>query len=112
MTPIDDTKYSVFAPSQAAMEEARARISSWLSAERTPELEFGAIYKAKVVEVRDIGVLVTLYSGMSPALVHNTQLDHRKVYNFFKVTQTQSPFFSISFSCKPIFDKEDLSSNA
>ncbi|CAB3249435.1 unnamed protein product [Arctia plantaginis] len=79
VTPIDETKYSVFAPSQAAMDEARARISTWLSAERTPELEFGAIYKAKVVEVKDIGVLVTLYTGMAPALVHNTQLDHRKI---------------------------------
>ncbi|KAM3959300.1 polyribonucleotide nucleotidyltransferase 1 [Aphomia sociella] len=79
VTPIDETKYSIFAPSQVAMEEARARIAGWLSAERTPELEFGAIYKAKVVEVRDIGVLVTLYPGMSPALVHNSQLDHRKI---------------------------------
>lgn len=79
VTPIDETKYSVFAPSQTAMDEARARISSWLTSERTPELEFGAIYKAKVVEVKDIGVLVTLYPGMAPALVHNTQLDHRKI---------------------------------
>ncbi|CAK1547457.1 unnamed protein product [Leptosia nina] len=79
ITPIDETKYSVFAPSQTAMDEARARIAGWIAAERTPELEFGAIYTAKVVEVRDIGVLVTLYSGMSPALVHNTQLDHRKI---------------------------------
>ncbi|XP_049878134.1 polyribonucleotide nucleotidyltransferase 1, mitochondrial [Pectinophora gossypiella] len=79
VTPIDETKYTVFAPSQAAMEEARARIAGWLAAERTPELEFGAIYKAKVVEVKDIGVLVTLYPGMSPALVHNSQLDHRKI---------------------------------
>ncbi|XP_026756596.2 polyribonucleotide nucleotidyltransferase 1, mitochondrial [Galleria mellonella] len=79
VTPIDETKYTIFAPSQAAMDEARARIAEWLSAERTPELEFGAIYKAKVVEVRDIGVLVTLYPGMSPALVHNSQLDHRKI---------------------------------
>lgn len=65
------------------MDEAKARISSWLSAERTPELEFGAIYKAKVVEVLDSGVLVTLYSGMTPALLHNSQLDHRKVSFIF-----------------------------
>ncbi|XP_075983169.1 polyribonucleotide nucleotidyltransferase 1 [Anticarsia gemmatalis] len=79
VTPIDEVKYSVFAPSQSAMEEARARISSWLSAERAPDLEFGAVYRARVVEVRDIGVLVTLYPGMAPALVHNSQLDHRKI---------------------------------
>ncbi|XP_026332873.1 polyribonucleotide nucleotidyltransferase 1, mitochondrial [Hyposmocoma kahamanoa] len=79
VTPIDETRYSIFAPSQAAMDEAQARIQTWLSAERTPDLEFGAIYKAKIVEVKDIGVLVTLYSGMAPALVHNSQLDHRKI---------------------------------
>ncbi|XP_046971467.1 polyribonucleotide nucleotidyltransferase 1, mitochondrial isoform X2 [Vanessa cardui] len=79
VTPIDETRYSVFAPSAAAMDEARARLQRTLDADRAPDLEFGAVYSAKVVEVRDIGVLVTLYSGMSPALVHNTQLDHRKI---------------------------------
>jgi len=44
-----------------------------------PQLEFGAIYKARVVEVREIGVMVTLYPSMQPALVHNSQLDQRKV---------------------------------
>lgn len=44
-----------------------------------PQLEFGAIYKAKVVEIREIGVMVTLYPSMQPALVHNSQLDQRKV---------------------------------
>ncbi|KAL4703578.1 hypothetical protein ACJJTC_006964 [Scirpophaga incertulas] len=79
VSPIDETKYSMFAPSQAAMDEARLRIDGWLAKERTPELEFGAIYKAKVVEVKDIGVMVTLYPGMTPALLHNSQLDHRKI---------------------------------
>lgn len=45
-----------------------------------PQLEFGAIYKAKIVEIRDIGVMVTLYPTMQPTLVHNSQLDQRKVY--------------------------------
>ncbi|XP_041968949.1 polyribonucleotide nucleotidyltransferase 1, mitochondrial [Aricia agestis] len=79
ITPIDETRYSVFAPSQAAMDEARARIDAALTADRAPELEFGAIYTAKVVEVRDIGVMVTLFPNMAPALVHNSQLDHRKI---------------------------------
>ncbi|CAH2983536.1 unnamed protein product [Chilo suppressalis] len=79
VTPIDETKYTIFAPCQTAMDEARVRIDGWLTSERTPELEFGAIYKAKVVEVRDIGVMVTLFPGMTPALVHNSQLDHRKI---------------------------------
>ncbi|XP_053613337.1 polyribonucleotide nucleotidyltransferase 1, mitochondrial [Plodia interpunctella] len=79
VTPIDETKYSIFAPSQTAMEEAKARISSWLSAERTPELEFGGVYSARVVEVRDAGVLVALHPALPPALLHNSQLDHRKI---------------------------------
>ncbi|XP_050664191.1 polyribonucleotide nucleotidyltransferase 1, mitochondrial isoform X2 [Leptidea sinapis] len=79
ISPIDENKYAVFAPSECAMSEARTRLARWLSAESVPQLEFGAIYTAKVVEVRDNGVLVTLYPGMSPALLHNTQLDHRKI---------------------------------
>ncbi|XP_061384367.1 polyribonucleotide nucleotidyltransferase 1, mitochondrial [Danaus plexippus] len=79
ITPIDETHYRVFAPSPAALEDARSRLAAILNATRTPEMEFGAIYTAKVVEVKDIGVLVTLYPDMSPALVHNTQLDHRKI---------------------------------
>jgi len=48
-----------------------------------PQLEFGAIYKAKIVEIREIGVMVTLYPSMQPTLVHNSQLDQRKVNTFF-----------------------------
>ncbi|KAF8773605.1 Polyribonucleotide nucleotidyltransferase 1 like protein [Argiope bruennichi] len=44
-----------------------------------PELVFGAIYTAKIVEIRDIGVMVTLYPNMKPALLHNSQLDQRKI---------------------------------
>jgi polyribonucleotide nucleotidyltransferase len=47
--------------------------------ERAPDLEFGGIYTSKIVEIRDIGVMVTLYPSMPPALLHNSQLDQRKV---------------------------------
>lgn len=69
----------MFAPSQSAMDEADEIIQKLLSTERTPDLEFGGIYKATIVELRDIGVMVTLYTGMPPALLHNSQLDQRKV---------------------------------
>lgn len=69
----------MFAPNQAAMNEAKELIDQFLTTEREPELEFGAIYTAKIVEVRDIGVMVTLYSTMTPSLLHNSQLDQRKV---------------------------------
>lgn len=62
-----------------AMDEAKELIDSSLSAEREPILEFGAIYTAKIVEVLDIGVMVTLYPNMAPALLHNSQLEQRKI---------------------------------
>ena len=61
------------------MDEAKEMIDQFLVSDREPELEFGAIYTAKIVEVREIGVMVTLYPTMHPALLHNSQLDQRKV---------------------------------
>lgn len=79
VTQIEDSTFSVFAPNQAAMNEAKELINQFLTTEREPELEFGAVYTGKIVEVRDIGVMVTLYPTMTPALLHNSQLDQRKV---------------------------------
>lgn len=79
MSSIDDVTYNIFAPNQQAMDEAKEIIEKLLSSERVPDLEFGAIYTAKIIEVRDIGVMVTLYPSMPPALLHNSQLDQRKV---------------------------------
>ncbi|ODM92933.1 Polyribonucleotide nucleotidyltransferase 1, mitochondrial [Orchesella cincta] len=79
VTQIDDTSWNVFAPNSVAMDEAKDLINEFLTEEREPDLQFGAIYNAKIVEVRDIGVMVTLYNNMNPALLHNSQLDQRKV---------------------------------
>lgn len=79
VSQVEDTTFQMFAPNQNAMDEAKEIIQTILTSERAPELEFGEIYKATVVEVRDIGVMVTLYPGMPPALLHNSQLDSRKV---------------------------------
>ncbi|KAL3287573.1 hypothetical protein HHI36_002041 [Cryptolaemus montrouzieri] len=76
---IEDSKFEIFAPSHHAMDEAKEIISSLIHSEKEPELEFGGIYTATIVELRDIGVMVTLYSGMPPALLHNSQLDQRKI---------------------------------
>lgn len=54
-------------------------IDQFLKEERVPELEFGAIYKARIVELKETGAMVTLYPTMVPALLHNSQLDVRKV---------------------------------
>jgi polyribonucleotide nucleotidyltransferase len=79
LNQIDETTYVLFAPSQSAMDEAKEFIEKLIEKERVPELDFGGIYTAKIIEIRDIGVMVTLYPTMPPALLHNSQLDQRKV---------------------------------
>ncbi|MPC21985.1 polyribonucleotide nucleotidyltransferase 1, mitochondrial-like [Portunus trituberculatus] len=75
-----DNVLSVFAPNPAAMEEARENLQELLS-DHEPNLEFGGVYTASVVELRPQGVMVTLYSTMNPVLLHNSQLDTRKVHH-------------------------------
>lgn len=79
LTQTDENAFVLFAPSQAAMDEAKEYIAELLTADRVPDLEFGGIYTGKIVEIKDIGVLLTLYPSMPPALLHNSQLDQRKV---------------------------------
>ncbi|KAJ8962646.1 hypothetical protein NQ318_001039 [Aromia moschata] len=79
VSQVDDTTFQIFAPNQIAMDEAKEIINKLLTTEKAPELEFGGIYSATIVEVRDIGLMVTLYPGMPPALLHNSQLDQRKI---------------------------------
>lgn len=79
MTQTDENTFDIFAPSKSAMDEAKEIIQKLLAKDRVPELDFGGIYTAKITEIRDIGVMVTLYPTMPPALLHNSQLDIRKV---------------------------------
>ena len=74
----EDNVLSVFAPNPTAMEEARENLQELLS-DKEPNLEFGGVYSASVVELRPQGVMLTLYSNMNPVLLHNSQLDTRKV---------------------------------
>jgi polyribonucleotide nucleotidyltransferase len=50
-----------------------------LALQQEPELEFGAIYKGRITEVKEIGVMVELHPRLQPILLHNSQLDQRKV---------------------------------
>uniref|UniRef100_A0A8D8M820 polyribonucleotide nucleotidyltransferase n=1 Tax=Cacopsylla melanoneura TaxID=428564 RepID=A0A8D8M820_9HEMI len=75
----EDDHMQMFAPNQAAYDEARELIDTLLATSSEPQLEFGAIYTAKIIELKDIGVLVTLYPNMPPALLHNSQLDQKKI---------------------------------
>ena len=66
-------------PLQTALIEAKEMMSSLLMDTREPNLDFGGVYTAKIVELRENGVMITLYPNMIPILLHNTQLDQRKV---------------------------------
>ncbi|XP_043672149.1 polyribonucleotide nucleotidyltransferase 1, mitochondrial [Vespula pensylvanica] len=79
--PKDDDIYTLFAPNESALKEAKEIIEKTLQKDREPILEFGAIYTAKIIEIRETGVMITLYSNMVPTLLPNSQLDQRKVFH-------------------------------
>lgn len=77
----EENSFNIFAPSQDAMNEAKEFIENIMKTDQIPNLEFGGIYSAKIVEIKDTGVMVTLYPNMPPALLHNSQLDQRKIHH-------------------------------
>ncbi|KAE8601119.1 hypothetical protein XENTR_v10013537 [Xenopus tropicalis] len=79
VSQIDEETFSVFAPTPSAMHEAREFINEICKDDQEQQLEFGAVYTATITEIRDIGVMVKLYPNMTPVLLHNSQLDHRKI---------------------------------
>ncbi|XP_032881068.1 polyribonucleotide nucleotidyltransferase 1, mitochondrial [Amblyraja radiata] len=79
VSQIDEETFSVFAPTPNAMHEASELINELCKDDQEQQLEFGAVYTATITEIRDIGVMVKLYSNMTPVLLHNSQLDLRKI---------------------------------
>ncbi|XP_061481746.1 polyribonucleotide nucleotidyltransferase 1, mitochondrial isoform X2 [Rhineura floridana] len=79
VSQMDEETFSVFAPTPAAMHEAQEFITEICKDDQDYQLEFGAIYTATITELRDIGVMVKLYPNMTPVLLHNSQLDQRKI---------------------------------
>lgn len=75
----DMNRFNLFAPNQTVLVEAMDVIQKMLDEKSEPQLEFGTIYTAKIVELRENGVLVELYPQMNPTLLHVSQLDMRKV---------------------------------
>lgn len=71
--------FNVFAPSQQALDEAQEYIKELLKTDDVPSLEFGGIYTARIVEMKENGVMVKLYDSMKPTLIHVAQLDNRRV---------------------------------
>lgn len=79
ISQMDEETFSVFAPTPSAMHEAQEFISEICKDDQEQQLEFGAIYTATITEIRDIGVMVKLYPNMSAVLLHNSQLDHKRI---------------------------------
>ncbi|KAB1267401.1 Polyribonucleotide nucleotidyltransferase 1; mitochondrial [Camelus dromedarius] len=85
ISQVDEETFSVFAPTPSAMHEARDFITEIckddhiLHLQQEQQLEFGAVYTATITEIRDSGVMVKLYPNMTAVLLHNTQLDQRKI---------------------------------
>ncbi|CAK9822746.1 Polyribonucleotide nucleotidyltransferase 1, mitochondrial [Anthophora retusa] len=76
-----DEGFSIFAPNQTAMNQAKEMISEILEKAEEPTLTFGDIYTAKITEIRETGVMITLYPTMVPTLLPNSQLDQRNVHH-------------------------------
>ncbi|KAL2083253.1 hypothetical protein ACEWY4_021026 [Coilia grayii] len=79
ISQVDEETFSVFAPTPGAMSEAQEFITEICKDDQEHHLEFGAIYTATITEIRDIGVMVKLYPNMTPVLLHNSQLDHKRI---------------------------------
>ncbi|XP_012873464.1 PREDICTED: polyribonucleotide nucleotidyltransferase 1, mitochondrial [Dipodomys ordii] len=79
ISQVDEETYSIFAPTPNAMHEARDFITELCKDDQEQKLEFGAVYTATITEIRDIGVMVKLYPNMTAVLLHNSQLDQRKI---------------------------------
>ncbi|KAK3738909.1 hypothetical protein RRG08_006477 [Elysia crispata] len=79
LTRIDEASFQVFAPNADALAEAKEMMEEILEDQKEPALEFGSIYTGKIVEIKEFGVLVELHPSICPILLHNSQLDQRKV---------------------------------
>uniref|UniRef100_A0A3B4DR96 polyribonucleotide nucleotidyltransferase n=1 Tax=Pygocentrus nattereri TaxID=42514 RepID=A0A3B4DR96_PYGNA len=78
ISQVDEETFSIFAPTPSAMNEAQEFVTEICKDDQEQQLEFGAVYTATITEIRDVGVMVKLYPNMTPVLLHNSQLDHKR----------------------------------
>ena len=72
---LDPGHIYLFAKSSADYENALNTFHRLLAPEQEPELEFGALYRVKVVEVRSYGIMVQLFPNQTElSLIHQSQL--------------------------------------
>lgn len=80
ISTVDENTFSVFAHDSRLMTVAKKLLDKYLI-ENSPgkDLEFGGIYSAKVLEIQDRGVLVSILPGISEAFVPLRQMDSRRM---------------------------------
>lgn len=70
--------FTIFAPNKDAMEEVQEYIDEKMKEDREVELEFGKIYDAQIVEVKESGVMVKI-KGQPLIYLKNRHLDKKVV---------------------------------
>lgn len=80
---VEEEQFSVFARNSKVLQETIAKISELTTEEDdwTKGLEIGEKYAARIVEVRDYGVLVELIPDTPSVLLHVREMEHSRVRN-------------------------------
>jgi polyribonucleotide nucleotidyltransferase len=109
---------SVFAPSHEAMEEAKERIEALLKSDDEAELQFGNVYKVKILDIRNYGAVVEFilpHSSKRPpsALLHLSQMDHKMVRHPSVLGLRRGDVIDVKYLGKdPVTDKNRVSRKA
>lgn len=78
--PVEVNTFTVFAPNQEVMNEAREIIEGNLRDEPgTPTIDFGAIVSSKILEIKENGIMISLHPQIDPVFMHNKEIDQRKI---------------------------------
>ena len=99
----DASKFNLFAPNSEAMAEAKDIIKRLLTEERLPTFDFGGVYEVLITEILDRGAYVQMHPAMQPVFIPNSQLDARKVQNFWSFLDVVSEYIfvpTVNQKCK------------
>nr|XP_022335129.1 polyribonucleotide nucleotidyltransferase 1, mitochondrial-like [Crassostrea virginica] len=79
MSILDESTMELFAPDKTALQEGKELLNAWLEEKPAPNMEFGAIYTVKILEIDMSGALVEIHPSLEPVFIHRRQLDLRSV---------------------------------
>uniref|UniRef100_A0A914I316 Polyribonucleotide nucleotidyltransferase n=1 Tax=Globodera rostochiensis TaxID=31243 RepID=A0A914I316_GLORO len=70
----DDSNISLFAPDKECMRKGKEMLEKLLEEHHDEHYQFGAIYKADIVQIMEGGVMVALREGAQPIWMRNSDL--------------------------------------